>query len=159
MLQWLPGSASEVMWNDREGDHFVCHILDVKTGAKRTLPSPVYTVSPDGRWGLAPDFRRLNDCRPGYGYAGLPDPNRDKLAPEDAGIWKIDMQTGETKLLIPFSEIAAVPFDGRQVEASYRRFVQRGAVKGGQHGAGCWGSRRHLLLTVVQRDPKSLTSR
>lgn len=111
MLQWLPGSTSEVMWNDREGDHFVCRILDVKTGAKRTLPSPVYTVSPDGRWGLAPDFRRLNDCRPGYGYAGLPDPNRDKLAPEDAGIWKIDMKTGESKLLITFAEIAAVQWE------------------------------------------------
>ena len=56
MLQWLPGSVDEVMWNDREGDHFVCRILDVKTGAKRTLPAPVYTVSPDGLWVLAPDF-------------------------------------------------------------------------------------------------------
>jgi hypothetical protein len=111
MLQWLPGGTSEVFWNDREGDHFVCHILDVKSGKKRTLPHPVYTVSPDGRWGLAPDFRRLNDTRPGYGYAGVPDPNKDVLAPKDAGIWKIDMQTGESRLLITFAEIAAIPFD------------------------------------------------
>ena len=38
MLQWLPGSRSEVIWNDREGDHFVSHILDVHTRKKRTLP-------------------------------------------------------------------------------------------------------------------------
>ncbi|MFM7129801.1 MAG: hypothetical protein ACKO0V_10635, partial [bacterium] len=25
MLQWLPGSDREVIWNDREGDHYVCH--------------------------------------------------------------------------------------------------------------------------------------
>ena len=31
MLQWLPGSRSEVIWNDRDGDHFVSHILDVHT--------------------------------------------------------------------------------------------------------------------------------
>ncbi|MHA3775135.1 hypothetical protein ACXR0O_26735 [Verrucomicrobiota bacterium sgz303538] len=111
MLQWLPGVESEVMWNDREGDQFVCRILDVKSGKKRTLPHPVYTVSPDGRWGLAPDFRRLNDTRPGYGYTGIPDPNREHLAPSDAGIWKIDMQTGQAKLLITFAEIAEVPFD------------------------------------------------
>ena len=111
MLQWLPGSENEVMWNDREGDHFVCHILNVKSGKKRTLPNPVYTVSPDGRWGLAPDFRRLNDCRPGYGYAGIPDPNKDALAPGSAGIWKIDMQTGEAKLIITLAQVAAIPWE------------------------------------------------
>jgi hypothetical protein len=52
MLQWLPGSASEVIWNDRQDDKFVCHILDVKTKKKRTLPAPIYAVSPDGRWAV-----------------------------------------------------------------------------------------------------------
>ena len=81
MLQWRPGSDNEVIWNDREGDRFVCHILDVETGEKRTLPMPVYTLSPDGRRAVTPDFRRINDMRPGYGYAGLPDPHADELAP------------------------------------------------------------------------------
>jgi hypothetical protein len=116
MLQWLPGTAHEVFWNDREGDHFVCRILDVKSGKSRTLPAPVYVVSPDGRWGLAPDFRRLNDTRPGYGYAGLPDPNKEVLAPGDAGIWKIDMQTGATQLLISFAQAAAIPFNADPAE-------------------------------------------
>ncbi len=109
MLQWLPGSKTEVLWNDRLGDRFVCHILDVKTGRKRTLPAPVYTVSPDARWGVAPDFRRLNDCRPGYGYAGLPDPNRDAPAPDDAGIWRVDLGTGRQQLLLSFADALEVP--------------------------------------------------
>lgn len=108
MLQWLPGSQTEVLWNDREGEQFVCHILDVKSGQKRTLPHPVYTLSPDGRWGLAPDFRRLNDVRPGYGYAGLPDPNKDVPAPGDAGIWKVDLRTGEQQLLLSLAETAKI---------------------------------------------------
>src|SRR5215210_5651281 len=37
MLQWIPGSQSEIVWNDRDGDHFVCHILDVNSGKKRTI--------------------------------------------------------------------------------------------------------------------------
>jgi hypothetical protein len=57
MLQWRPGSESEILWNDREGDQFVCHLLDVKTGKKRTVPYPVYSVSADGKTGVAPDFR------------------------------------------------------------------------------------------------------
>ena len=44
MLQWLPGSESTVLWNDREGDHFVCRLLDVKTQKGRTIPYPVYSV-------------------------------------------------------------------------------------------------------------------
>lgn len=109
MLQWLPGSASEVVWNDREGDRFVCRILNVRTGHQRTLPNPIYCLSPDGRWALAPDFRRLNDTRPGYGYAGLPDPHQDVLAPDQAGLWRMDLQTGKQELLFSFADAVKVP--------------------------------------------------
>jgi hypothetical protein len=119
MLQWVPGSQSEVAWNDRDGDRFVCHILDVKTGMKRTLPHPFYCLSPDGRWGVAPDFRRLNDTRPGYGYTGIPDPNREVLAPEDAGIWKLDMRTGQQRLILSFADAAKIPFTG-PAEAAFK---------------------------------------
>jgi hypothetical protein len=112
MLQWVPGTESTILWNDREGDHFVSHIMDVRTRARRTLPNPVYAISPDGRWGVGPDFRRLNDTRPGYGYCGVPDPNREVLAPEDAGIWKIDLESGKQSLLLSFADIARVPQPG-----------------------------------------------
>jgi len=108
MLQWLPGSKSEIIWNDRQGDRFVCHILDVKTGKKRTLSAPVYALAPDARWAVAPDFRRLNDTRPGYGYAGLPDPNQNLLAPEDAGIWRLNLRSGKQQLILSFAQAVRV---------------------------------------------------
>lgn len=111
MLQWRPGSGSEVLWNDRQGDRFVCHILDVFTRQKRTIPHPVYTVSPDGRWAVSPDFRRVNEMRPGYGYVGLPDPNRDVLAPADSGIFRIDLDTGEQQLAVSLADIARLPYE------------------------------------------------
>ena len=110
MLQWLPGSDTEILWNDREGDSFVCHILDIKTGKKRTIPFPVYTVSPDGRTAMSVDFRRINDMRPGYGYAGPPDPNADKLAPEDTGIYRVDLETGEGELVISLADMLKIPY-------------------------------------------------
>jgi hypothetical protein len=109
MLQWLPGSKDEIIWNDREGGRFVAHIMNVRTGKHRTIPAPIYTLSPDGMWAVAPDFRRLNDCRPGYGCAGLPDPNANILAPEDAGIWRVDLRTGKQKLLLSFADALKVP--------------------------------------------------
>jgi hypothetical protein len=110
MLQWRPGSETEVLWNDREGDRFVCHILDVQTGRRRTLSYPFYTVSPDGRTALAPDFRRINDMRPGYGYAGLPDPNAGVLAPKDAGITRLDLDTGKHELIVSLADVARIPY-------------------------------------------------
>jgi len=110
MLQWRPGSKSEVLWNDRDGDHFVCHVLDVFTGERRTVPHPIYAVSPDGRWAVAADFRRINDMRPGYGYAGLADPNAGVLAPADSGIFRVDLESGKAELVVSLAEVAKIPF-------------------------------------------------
>lgn len=112
MLQWIPGSKTDVMWNDRADNDFVCHIMNVKTGKKRTLPSAIYALSPDTKWGITCDFRRLNDCRPGYGYAGIPDPNRGVLIPEDVGIWRVDLPTGKKTLLISIADAARIPYPG-----------------------------------------------
>lgn len=108
MLQWLPGSSTEVVWNDRVDGQFVSYLLDVKTRRKRTFPAPVYSISPDGRWAVTTDFRRLNDTRPGYGYAGVPDPNKDVLAPGNAGIWKFSFQGGKPELIVPLSKALTV---------------------------------------------------
>jgi hypothetical protein len=113
MLQWVPGSASEVTWNDCVDGRFVCHVRDVVSGRTRTLPHPFYCLTPDGREGFAPDFSRLNDTRPGYGYAGLPDPNANVLAPDDVGIWRMDMQTGRHRLILSLADAAKIPFTGR----------------------------------------------
>ncbi len=110
MLQWRPGSKSEIVWNDREGDRLVCHVLDVFTRKRRTIPHPVYGLSPDGRISVAPDFRRLHDTRPGYGYAGPPDPWKDEPAPKDSGLWRVDLETGEAKLIIALADMLKVPF-------------------------------------------------
>lgn len=110
MLQWRPGSKTDVLWNDRLEGRYVCHILDVKTRKRRTLPHPVYTVSPDGRWAVAPDFRRVNDMRPGYGYAGLPDPYKDDLAPEASGIFRIDLETGRQELIVRLADVGRIPY-------------------------------------------------
>ena len=108
MLQWIPGSDSEIIWNDREADRFVSRVRDIHSNETRTLPHPVYALSPDGKWAVTTDFRRLNDTRPGYGYPGIPDPNGDVLAPEDVGVWKMDLASGETELIFSVAQAAAI---------------------------------------------------
>ena len=106
MLQWVPGSQSDVVWNGREDGQFVSHVLDVKTQKQRTLASPIYAVTPDGKTGLSVDFSRLNDVRPGYGYVGIPDPNFNDLVTDKTGVYRIDMATGEKQLLFSVADIA-----------------------------------------------------
>lgn len=109
MLQWVPGSKSEVIWNDREDGDYVSRILDMNSGKTRTLPHAVYALAPSGRWAVTTDFRRLNDTRPGYGYAGIPDPNAGTLEPDDVGVWKMDLSSGKTELIFSVAQAAAVP--------------------------------------------------
>jgi hypothetical protein len=122
MLQWRPGSKTEVLWNDRQGDRFVCHILDVQTRQRRTIPHPVYTVSPDGRWAVAPDFRRVNEMRPGYGYVGLPDPYRGDRAPVDSGIFRVELETGQQHLIVSLADVAKIPFPGGDISGGKHYF-------------------------------------
>jgi hypothetical protein len=65
-----------------------------------------------GAIGIATSFSRLNDCRPGYGYAGITDPDQSVLAPDNSGIWKIDMQTGNQELLFSLAQAKAIPYTG-----------------------------------------------
>ena len=110
MLQWLPGSGDKIIWNDRETDNFVSRILNVKTMEATTLPAPVYSITPDGKTAVYPDFSRINDMRPGYGYAGFPDRYADQPAPSETGIFRLDLETGKTDLIIPISEISVIPW-------------------------------------------------
>lgn len=122
MLQWIPGSDSEVIWNDRVDDGFGCHILDVHTGKKRTIGHPVYALSPDGRTAIGADFRRINDMRPGYGYAGIPDPNYDQLAPGNSGIHSVDLVTGEASDIVTIAQVASIPYPHKDISGAKHYF-------------------------------------
>lgn len=122
MLQWLPGSDELVIYNDREGDGYVCRIRNVRSGEARTLGGPIYAVSPDGRWAVTPDFRRIGDCRPGYGYVGPADPHAAEGAPAEAGIWRMDLATGRRELIVSLAEVAAMPGLHREAPEAHHWF-------------------------------------
>jgi hypothetical protein len=114
MLQWRPGSDREVLWNDREGDRFVCRVLDIKTRNLRTLPHAIGHLSPDGKSAIGEDFSRIWNFRPGYGYAGIPDRFADQPAPAEIGVWRMDMDTGESRLLVSVADLVKIPYPGQK---------------------------------------------
>ncbi|HWL09263.1 MAG TPA: twin-arginine translocation signal domain-containing protein [Planctomicrobium sp.] len=147
MLQWRPGTKSEVVWNDREGEQHVCRSVDIATGAKRTIPSAIYTLSPDGNSGMTADFARIQNMRPGYGYVGLPDIYADQPAPADSGIFHVDMNTGKRELVLSLREISDVPFEGEPLHNHWLWF---------NHLLVSPDSRRFIALNRWRpRDPKT----
>jgi len=122
MLQWIPGSRREIIWNDLEGGEYVSHVLNIKTGKKRTLPKPVYALSPDGNWAIGTEFSRIDGLRPGYGYAGIPDPFESVKAPREIGLYRMNLQSGETRLLFSLADLASIPHLGNSVEDNFHWF-------------------------------------
>lgn len=114
MLQWRPGSDREVVWNDREGERFVCRVLDVKTRKMRTLPMAIEHISPDGKVAACGDFSRIWNIRAGYGYSGIPDKYASQAAPAELGVWRMDMETGETRMLVSVADVVKIPYDNPQ---------------------------------------------
>ncbi len=115
MLQWIPGSKEEILWNDIENGKFVSRILNVFTKEKRTLPKAVYTLSNDGTFALGTEFNRIQKLRPGYGYAGFPDPFEENRHPEEIGLYKMDLKTGKSELLISIDEMAKQEHQGEDL--------------------------------------------
>lgn len=105
-LQWLPGSETQFIYNDLQGDRFVSVIYDIETKQNRVLPMPVYHIAPNGKYAVTLNFARVCRMRPGYGYYGLPDVYKEDLAPAEDGIFILDIQTGDSKLIVSLKDIA-----------------------------------------------------
>ena len=149
MLQFIPGASSEIVWNMRGEDDYYSIVYDVKSGKKRELPRPVYALAPNGEYTVFPDFRRLNDTRPGYGYCGVPDPNFDELIPKNAGVWKMDLASGKTDLLFSFADVANIPrADGSPFPEGVKHWFNHLIVSP--------NSERFLFLHRWKQNPKTV---
>lgn len=119
MLQWIPGSDDEVIWNDRQGDRFVSRIYNVRTREMRMLPKAIYALSADGRFAVGTEFNRIQNMRPGYGYPGIDDPYEGQKAPSDIGIYTMDLATGASELIVSLAQITAIPNEGGPIPDKY----------------------------------------
>jgi hypothetical protein len=111
MLHWLPTDPDRTLiFNDLDSEAGRFHpvLLDVTTGTRRTIDSPVGigAVSPDGSQALGLDYARLHTQRPVVGYAGARDRTTGSLAPDDDGVWRIDLPTGHTTLALSHAAAA-----------------------------------------------------
>lgn len=113
-LQWLDGaSGRKLIYNDRTGDMsapypgFGAVVVDVDTQERRVLPMPVYVVAPSSAWALSVNYRRLYITHETIGYSEPGQPFELPLAPADDGIWRMELATGDARLLVSYAQLKA----------------------------------------------------
>ena len=122
MLQWIPGSENEIIWNDREKGKLISRIYSISNGSTRTLPKPIYTISPDGSFALTLNFERLQFFRPGYGYPGIKSSINWSESPDNDGIFKMDLHTGKSQMIISLDNVARITRSKGSVKGFFHWF-------------------------------------
>jgi hypothetical protein len=110
--QWDRVHNQYVYCNDIIDEKPVCVRIDLETREARAFSGVMYSVSPDGRYVISPNLMTMNAHQYGYAVPDLPpapgEPGR--FTPGDMpneGLWRTDLETNETTLLVPFPEFAA----------------------------------------------------
>ena len=114
MFYWNPDKAeSQFFFNDRDkntGKVFTV-LYDIEKGKRykeyRFEDTPVGNsgVCPAGKSFLAINYARMARLRAVTGYKGASDWTEGIVAPDDDGIFKIDIKSGQKQLLISFAEM------------------------------------------------------
>ena len=104
-LRWHPTQPDTVLYNDVDGDRYVCRIVHLEKGPVAVCPRALYDITPDGRYGLSLDYARLQRLRPGYGYDNLPDHSAGAQIPEDDGIFLVGLESGPQELVVSYRQL------------------------------------------------------
>lgn len=105
-LQWLSQTTDTIIYNDFRNNSFVSIARSLKENTnERIYERPIYALRKDGLLALSLDFTRLHRYRRGYGYHNMPAP--ENSAPDNDGLWQMDMKSGASKLLVSLLQIAA----------------------------------------------------
>lgn len=108
MAMWHPADPQRrFSYNDRRDGRFVGVLHDVERGEVGVVDRPLYALLPDGRTAFSANFARLAVHRPGYGYAGVDDPFAGDPHPAQDGVWRIDLASGRSELIVPLAALAA----------------------------------------------------
>lgn len=110
-LQWI--STREVIFNVRsEGSSspypsFNSKIVNIDTKSEKILDIPIYSVAPSGEWALSVDYRRLFVTHETIGYSEFTGKALDlSLYPDDDGLRFVDLETGESKLIVSYKQLS-----------------------------------------------------
>lgn len=113
MTQWLPGHDDIIIHNCVRKDELGCRLVELPGGGEAGfLGMPIQTLHPNQPQALSLNYRRLMRLRPDYGYRTDVDNFQPRMRLSDDGIWLLNLESGESRLVFSLAELAARPGPG-----------------------------------------------
>ena len=103
MVQWL--DERTIIFNDLVAEDLVARIIDLEDKSEKIVPLPIQTIHPNGKEALSLNYKRLAKMRPEYGYSVTANNFTSDLSYTEDGIWRINLATGETQLIITIESL------------------------------------------------------
>ena len=159
LLQWYDDES--IIFNDYRGGEYCAVIKNIKTEEERIISAPLACISEDRRWGLSINFRRVWDFRPGYGYCNERDPYINENAPENDGVFLVDIKNNTSKLILDYKTLAEAfpekPFSEMKLLVNHITFNPRAdrflmLLRNFPEEGKRWGT----ILVTSDRDGKNL---
>ncbi|CAA6826040.1 MAG: Unknown protein [uncultured Sulfurovum sp.] len=97
--------CDKVIYNTREDNKFIAKLVDKNGKQLLTYDKPTYAISPCSNFSYGLNYERLYRLG-AYGYAGVTDESKGDYLPIDDGIWKTDLSTGKSKLILSIKDVA-----------------------------------------------------
>jgi hypothetical protein len=106
MLHWLPSAANnKIIFNDCAKKGLISRVLDIQTEEEYTLPMAINGLAHTEDKALCVNFARLKKNRPVTSYPCKVRHIENNPHPKDDGTFLMDLQTGESELIISLDEI------------------------------------------------------
>lgn len=114
-LQWF--DKNSVIYNTVVDSKLGAKILDISTGETKSIVFPIDAIYNGGNTSMATSFsyERLERCMPGYGYIYKDDGKLNEAAPNDSGLFLVDLKTQSYQLIVSLAELA------NTVDSSYMK--------------------------------------
>jgi len=108
-VQW-GGTDQFIYTNDLINGKAVMVQIDLLTGQTKAFSRSMYNISKDGKYAIGFPLELLNVTQQGYGMPSKEKENPPSLSVEaakDEGVWRTDLETGESTLLYSIVDVAS----------------------------------------------------
>ena len=106
-LRWHPENDAVVLFNDVLENEYITRVWNIETNTEiKKYSRALYDITPDMKYGFSLNYSRLQRLRPGYGYNKLPDETIDVMAPDNDGLFRVNLETNEIELLVSLHDLS-----------------------------------------------------
>ena len=129
MLMWFE-SGKSVIFNDFDGQNNISRVVSLSGIELKRFSLPIAAVDKKREHALSINFSRIHDFRKGYGYSNLRDKNFLVDAPDDDGVFLLNLKTGESALISSYAkmkkEFNESPFTEQKLVVNHVTFSPSG---------------------------------